>query len=92
MTQEFEDKVLNTDVIEGKVGPVIEHLADAHLSPLEIKILLAAAIRSKARDREREANIIDASTRGVEDLAGNGSFERRRAENLRELARQIEKS
>jgi hypothetical protein len=91
MNREFDKSLLNTDVIKGNVGMVIEHLADANLTPLEIKILLATAIRSRARVKEEEADMVDASVKGVEDLAGNGSFERKRAENLRKLADQIEK-
>jgi hypothetical protein len=91
MTQEFEDKVLNRDVIEGNVGMVIEHLADANLSPLEIKILLATAIRSRARVKELDANAIDDSFGDLEHSGDKSSFERRRAENLKKLACQIEK-
>ena len=91
MNKETGQSMLNKDIIEGNIGMMIEHLADANLTPLEIKILLANAIRSRARVKEQEADKVDASVKGVEDLAGNGSFERRRAENLRKLARQIEK-
>jgi hypothetical protein len=85
------DRSLNESIIKGDVGMAIEHLADAHLSPIETKILLVAAIRSRARVKELEADAVDASVRGIEDITGNGSFERRRAENLRKLARKIEK-
>ena len=95
MTKEIDkkeiDRSLNEGIIKGDVGMAIEHLADAHLSPIETKILLVAAIRSRARVKDLEADAVDASVVGVEDLAGNGSFERRRADNLRKLADQIEK-
>ena len=91
MTQECEDKQLNKDIIEGNVGMVIEHLADANLSPLEIKILLATAIRSRARVKELDANTIDDSFGDVKHPGDKSSFEIRRAENLKKLAGQIEK-
>ncbi|MCX6704194.1 MAG: hypothetical protein NTZ07_01990 [Candidatus Woesebacteria bacterium] len=85
------DRSLNEDIIKGNLGVIIERLADANLSPIETQILLATAIRSRARVKELEADAVDASVRGIEDITGNGSFERRRAENLRKLARKIEK-
>ncbi len=91
MTKEYEVSQLNRDVIEGNIGMVIEHLADARLTPTEIKILLATAIRSRARVKELEANAIDDSFGDLEHSGGKSSFERRRAENLRELAEQVEK-
>jgi hypothetical protein len=81
MTKEHDQSSLNTDMIKGNLGKVLEHLAEANLSPIEIQILLATTIRSQAREKEKQADTIETIIQGKEEFA----------ENLRELARRIEK-
>lgn len=91
MTKEHDQSSLNTDIIKGNVDKVIEHLADTNLSSVEIQILLATTIRSRAREKDKQADKIETIIQGKEEFAGIDLTVRKKAENLRELARKIEK-
>lgn len=85
MTLELDKRLLQDDVDQGNVGMVLEHAADSHLSDEDLKRVLADALITRAEQKLIESDAVDKSW----GEKGKGSFEKRRATNLIELAKQI---
>jgi len=91
MTKEHDQSSLNTDIIKGNVDKVLEHLAEANLTPIEMQILMATTVLSRAREKEKQADKIETIIKGKEEFAGLDLTVREKAKNLRKLAHQIKK-
>jgi hypothetical protein len=91
MNKEHDQSSLNTDIIKGNIDKVLEHLAEARLTPVEMQILMATAVLSRAREKEKQADKIKTIIEGKEEFAGLDLPFRKKAENLRKLAHQIKK-
>ena len=86
MKPEFARDCLEQDIESGNISGFLIHLANADLSSNEIKILMAEMLDAEAGRKYLAAEEVDRSTKGVEDIAGDGSAERHDAENLTKLA------
>jgi phosphoribosylformimino-5-aminoimidazole carboxamide ribonucleotide (ProFAR) isomerase len=82
---EFLQLCIETGNSEGFLGS----LADAKLSPKQIKKMLARMAESEAVSYDCKTLKVAESVRGWESLAGSASFESNRAQNLRSLAKTI---
>lgn len=77
------------NVEDGDLGMFLEHAADANLSGDEFKKLLSQALTNRADKKAFEADTVDGNWKKATGIENAGSFERRRASNLRRLAEQI---
>ena len=80
---------LNAAIESGDSAGFLGSLADAKLSPKQIKEMLARMAESEAVTYDSQAVEVAESVRGYERLAGSASFELNRAQNLRNLAKTI---
>jgi hypothetical protein len=76
-------KCLLQDIDEGNTTSFFLHLANANLGPEMIKEYTALMVEAEAVRSNTTADIVDASTKGIE---GSGSAERQDAANLNKLA------
>jgi hypothetical protein len=72
-------------------NPFLDNLADADLSLEQIKEAIALMAEAEAKRYDEEADIVNRSVEGVGHLTGTATFETRRANNLRKLAKTIRK-
>lgn len=80
-------KALREDVRSGNhTDAFLGHLSEANLSPQEVKDVFTWMAEAASKRKGIEAETVNASVRGVENLTGHADFETERSSGLKKLA------